>query len=129
MPVEEIRFDTLHVSVPDGVSTHSWSDAIGGDLPATWGYYTPKSTGTGAGFAGAGVPQEGADPEGDFLVEILSSGDALKRSLTTDTNDYIYTETDRIADFSGEPASFKIRVTQLRAGLFADSTTQTFTKV
>jgi hypothetical protein len=129
VPVREIRFDTLHVSVPDGVSTHSWADAIGGDLPATWGYYTPRSPGTGAGFAGAGVPQEGADPEGVFLVEILSSGDVLKRSTTTDTNDYIYTEADRVADFSGEPASFKIRVTQLRSGLSSDTTIQTFTKV
>ena len=129
VPVEEIRFDTLHPSVPDGVSTHSWTDSIGGDLPVTWGYYTPRSPGIGAGFAGAGMPDEGADPEGDFIVEILSSGDVLKRSVTTETNDYIYTEANRVADFSGEPASFKIRITQLRLGQASDTTVQTFTKV
>jgi len=129
VPVEEIRFDTLHPSVPDGVSTHSWTGSIGGDLPATWGYYTPKSPGTGAGFAGAGMPQEGADPEGDFLVEILDSGDVLQRSVTTETNDYIYTEANRVADFSGEPATFKLRITQLRTGLSSDTTVQVFTKV
>jgi hypothetical protein len=129
VPVEEIRFDTLHPSVPAGVSTHSWTGSIGGDLPVTWGYYTPRSTGIGAGFAGAGVPDEGADPEGDFLIEILDSGDVLKRDTTTSTNAYTYTEANRIADFTSEPASFKIRITQLRSGLSSDTTVQTFTKV
>ena len=129
VPVEEIRFDTLHPSVPAGVSTHSWTGSIGGDLPVTWGYYTPRSLGVGAGFAGAGFPDEGADPEGDFIVEILNSSDTLMRSVTTETNDYIYTEAHRVADFSGEPTLFKIRITQLRLGQASDTTVQTFTKV
>lgn len=129
VPVSEIRFDTLDPTVPNGVSTHSWTGSIGGDLPCTWGYYTPRSPGTGAGFAGAGTPQEEAPPEGDFLVEILDSGDALKRSVTTDFNNFTYLEADRTADFSGEPATFKIRITQYRAGLISDTTVQIFTKV
>jgi hypothetical protein len=129
VPVEEIRFDTLHPSVPDGVTTHSWTGSIGGDLPVTWGYFTPRSPGVGAGFAGAGMPQSGAAAEGEFLIEILDSGDALKREDTSITNDYIYTEANRVADFSGEPTLFKIRITQLRDGLSSDTTVQTFTKV
>ena len=128
VPVSEVRFDTL-LEVA-GVSQFSWVGAGSTDIPITWGYFTPRSAGTGAGFAGAGAPQLAATPEGAFLVEILDSGDALKRSVTVTTNAYEYTETDRLADFSAaEPATFKVRVTQLRSGLSSDTTTQTFTKI
>lgn len=127
VPVEEIRFDTL--SDPAGVSTRSWVGTGSTDLVVTWGYFTPQSTGTGAGFAGAGVPQAPADPEGSFLVEILDSGDVVQRSDFVSTNSFTYTEDDRTADFGGEPATFKVRVTQQRAGLSADPVTQTFTRI
>ncbi len=128
VPVSDIRFDTL--SDPAGVSTHSWVGTGSTDLDITWGYFTPQSTAAGAGFSGAGTPQFPAPPEGEFLVEILDSGDSLIRSVTVATNDYTYTETDRLADFSAaEPAIFKVRVTQLRAGLLADPVTQTFTRI
>lgn len=124
IPVEAIRFDTL--TAPSGTTTHEWST---GDLPITWGYFTPRTPGTGAGFGGAGSPQSAADPEGDFLVEILDASDVLKRSVTVSTNVYTYTSANRTADFGGEPSVFKARVTQLRGGLSAAPTVQTFTHV
>lgn len=128
VPVSDIRFNTL--TDPAGVSTHSWVGTGSTDLDITWGYFTPQSTASGAGFSGAGTPQFAADPEGLFLVEILDSGDNIIRSLTRTPNNYIYTETNRLADFSAaEPATFKVRVTQLRAGLLADTVTQTFTRI
>ncbi|MEM7311350.1 MAG: hypothetical protein AAF682_32085, partial [Planctomycetota bacterium] len=128
MPVEEIRFDTL--SDPAGVSTRSWMSTAGtDDLPITWGYFTPRSAGTGAGRSGAGTPQSPADPEGDFLVEVLDAADVVQRSLTVSSNSFTYTEADRTSDFGGEPNSFKVRVTQLRAGLSADPVVQTFTRI
>lgn len=123
----EVRFDTLPGLA--GVTASTWKGSLTTDLPITWGFFTPRTINVGAGFAGAGVPQGTPVPEGDFSVEILDSGDVVVRSLTVSTNAYEYTETDRLADFSSsEPATFKVRVTQLRDGLASDPTTTIFTR-
>jgi hypothetical protein len=69
-------------------------------------------------------------PEGDFLVEILDSMDAVVRTTTVSTASYTYSRTDRLADFSAsEPSLFKVRVTQIRGSYLSDPTTQTITNV
>lgn len=124
VPISNLSLDIS--SGGNGIGRHSYVD---GDLTIRWSYSTPQSVGTGAGQFGAGVPQGAAAPEGDFLVEILTSGDVLVRSTTVSTNSYAYTDANRTADFGGEPSSFRARVTQLRNGQSSDPVTQTIERV
>lgn len=120
----------------DGAGTTNWTSnsyVLAGsspddDLILRWGYSTPQSNSTGAGLFGAGDPVFDSDPEGDFLVEILDSLDNILRTELAPAATYTYTRADRLVDFSSvEPASFKVRVTQIRAGYRSDSITATFT--
>lgn len=101
----------------------------GADMEITWDYFTPRTAGSGSGFQGAGSPTSLVAPEGQFLVEILDSGDNLIRGFNQIAASYTYTFADRNADFAGDPATLKFRITQLRGGFSSDATTQTFTKV
>lgn len=135
LPVTNIRLDTGSSSAGSG--NVDWTDfryKVNGSSPTddlifTWGYKTPQSPSTGAGSYPAGNIQLRPAPEGDFVVEILNSSDVLQRTSSTVTNSYTYVRADRIADFSGEPTSFKVRITQTRGGHLADSVTQTITKI
>lgn len=132
-PVANIQLD----QDPAGSGNTRWTDfyyslagsAPSDDLDIVWRYFTPRSPNSGAGIFAAGAAVGDADPEGNFLVEILTSGDSVVRSTTVSTPSYTYLRADRIADFTGEPALFKVRVTQQRGGQVADSVTQTFTQV
>lgn len=97
------------------------------DLIVIWAYSVPQSPAAGAGFFAAGAAIADPDPEGAFSVEILDSGDNVVRTEASATNSYTYARANRIADFSGEPSLFKVRVTQLRGGYASDSVTTTFT--
>ena len=96
-------------------------------LNLRWSYSTPRSQQTGAGMFPAGQAQDAVPPEGTFKIEILTTGDVLRRTATSSTASYPYTEAERTAD-SLSGASFKVRVTQQRAGFEADPTTVTITK-
>lgn len=134
VPVAGVRLSQGGNSAGPGIGR--WSDfyytAVGSapsdDLVFVWSYSTPQTPASGAGQFGFGSLVADAAPEGDFLVEILTSGDVLVRSDSVLLPSYTYLRTDRLADFSAsEPASFKIRVTQRRGGYSADPVTQTIT--
>lgn len=100
------------------------------DLEIIWAYSVPRSPGAGAGIFAAGAAVFDPAPEGDFLVEILDDMDDVVRSETVSVATYTYSRTDRMADFGGmEPASFQVRVTQLRSGYASDAVTATFESV
>jgi hypothetical protein len=130
LPVKNVRLDL------SGSGSTDWTDftykvtgaAPADDLIFAWSYATPQSNGTGAGEFAAGTAQLDPLPEGDFLVEILNASDTLIRTDSSSTNTYTYTRANRIADFSGEPVSFKVKITQTRGGQLADATTQTISK-
>ncbi len=108
-----------------GLLTYS----AGADMEIAWDYFTPRTSGSGAGFQGAGSAASDAAPEGDFLVEILDASSTLIRQFNQATAGYTYTFAQRNTDFAGDPTSLKFRITQLRGGFSSDTNTQTFTKV
>lgn len=135
LPVRNVRLDLGSGVVGTGTAGRTDFEylvtgaAPADDLLITWGYRTPQSPNTGAGDFAAGNIQLDPTPEGDFIVEILDSGDVVVRTDSTATNSYTYTRADRIADFTSEPTLFKVRVTQTRGGQLADSVTQTISKM
>lgn len=118
LPVQNIRADV-------GLSTY----LAGADMVVRWDYFTPRTTGSGAGFQGAGAAVSSVSPEGDFIVEILNSVDTVIRTFSQSASSYTYTFAQRNTDFAGDPATLKFRITQLRGGFSSDTTTKTFTKV
>jgi len=136
LPVTNVRLDLGSGTAGTGTGGRTdFEYAVTGAAPAddlliTWGYKTPQSANTGAGEFAAGNIQLNPTPEGDFIVEILDSGDVVVRTTSSATNSYTYTRTDRLADFSAsEPTLFKVRITQTRGGQLADSVTQTISKM
>lgn len=133
--VADVRLD-YGVSDATGSGNKDWNDfeyqlqasAPADDLIIHWTYYSYLSPGTGAGQFPAGNIQVPV-PEGTFFLEILSLADAVVREATLVPNDYTYTRADRIADFSGEPSGFKVRVTQNRGGQRSATVTTTFTSI
>lgn len=134
IPVSGIRLDTGGDA--SGGGTTNWGStyyAVAGSAPADdlivqWSYSTPQTTGSGAGAFGWGSLVGDAVPEGDFYIEILDASDVVKRTSVVSSPSYTYTRTDRLADFTTEPATFKVRVTQRRGGYSSSTVTQTFTK-
>ena len=134
LPVTNVRLDLGSDSAGTGTAGRTDFEylvtgaAPADDLLLTWSYKTPQSTNTGAGEFAAGTIQLDPPPEGDFVVEILDSGDVVVRSTSTATNSFLYIRSDRIADFTSEPTLFKVRITQTRGGQLADAVTQTISK-
>ena len=134
IPVRQIRLNLGSGSAGSG--TANWGDlsykAAGSspadDLIVRWDWSTPRSAGSGAGLFGYGSAVADVTPEGSFLVEILDIADVLKRATTVFLPTYTYLRADRIADFTSEPASFKVRITQQRAGYNSDPTVVTITR-
>lgn len=118
--VRPIPVSSLRVTSPHLVNAYS----TGEDITVEWAYSVPSVPGLGAGLQGAGTAVGTPDPEGSFQVDILTSGDVLKRSESVSTATYTYTNANLISDLGSE-VDFKIRVTQLRNGYLADSTTIT----
>lgn len=128
VPVSGIRLDMDSSTLWGSTYYATVGSAPDDDLVFRWAYSTPQTSGSGAGTFGFGALVGDAAPEGDFLVEILDASNVLKRSEISATAGYTYTRTARLADFTTEPSSFKVRVTQRRGGYSADPVTQTFTK-
>lgn len=101
----------LHVS-----SNHSNYYKAGEDVTLSWGYRTALLPGTGAGMQGAGAATGDGPVDGYFRVVIRTMGDSEVRSvdgLTSPT--YVYDNADLISDLGGE-VSFKVDVTNYKAG-------------
>lgn len=101
----------------------------GATVTVKWAYFSPRTAATGAGLQSAGTAVSEISPEGEFRVEFLTSLDVLVRTVIQATNTFTYSTAERTTDFGSDPASLKIRVTQLRGGYASDSVTRTFTKV
>jgi hypothetical protein len=97
----------------------------GEDLVAKWSFYSNS----GAGFRDAGDAQGDETVDGQFLVEILNSSDVVIRSDSTSAAEYTYSNATMVSDFSGEPASLKIRVSVSRDGYQSSTLTYTVEKV
>ncbi len=134
VPVTGIRIDAGSNVVGPGTANRggTFYRAVGtspaDDLLLRWSYSTPRSGGSGAGSFGWAAAVSDTPPEGDFLVEILTSLDVVVRSTSAAVPSYTYTRVDRLADFVTEPSSFKVRVTQRRGGYSSNTTTQTITR-
>lgn len=135
VPVSGVRLSTGSDSAGSGTANRTdksyklVGSSPGDDLAVTWSYSTPQTPGSGAGAFGWGSLVSNVAPEGDFTVEILDAANVLKRTAVVSSPSYTYTRADRIADFTSEPASFKVRVTQRRGGYSSSSVTETFTSL
>lgn len=138
IPVREIYLDTGADDADDegnvlrGPHYYITTGADPADtLAIRWNYSTPTVEGSGAGEFPAGQLSYDPTPEGDFILEILDSMDVVKRTETinaaTAGASYAYTRAARLVDFVTEPASFKVRVTQVRGAYLSDPTTQVIT--
>lgn len=114
-----------NIRIDVGLAT--WLD--GADFDVRWDYFTPRTSGSGAGFQGAGAATSTVAPEGEFIVEILNASNTVIRQFNQTAASYTYTSAQRSTDFGGDPASLKFRITQLRGGYSSDTSIQTFTKV
>lgn len=103
--------------------------ATGQDVGLKWGYRSTVLPKTGAGMQGAGVSIGSSPVEGQFTIEFLTTGDVLKRTVVQTSNTYTYLNADLVADFTGEPASYKVRVTLKNGGFSSDPITLTIVKV
>jgi hypothetical protein len=117
VPPENVRLEAPFPGSP--------AYTTGEDLEVTWSFYSNY----GAGFRGAGTPESDAVLDGEFFIEILDSGDVVKREDKSTTNTYTYSNANMVSDFSGEPATLKIRVSVLRDGYQSSTETLTITKV
>lgn len=99
----------------------------GADIQFRWGYSTPQTPSTGAGWTPAGVAVAYPDPEGLFRVVIeLTGGGGIVRDFTTPDPDFLYTAGDRVTETGGN-VNFIIHVYQLRAGYQSSAVSQTIT--
>lgn len=101
----------------------------GDDIGIGWSYMSASQPGTGAGMQGKGDATSSSPPQGEFKLEIMTTGDVVKRTVTQTSTTYTYSNTNLVADFSGEPSSFKIRITVLRGGTASESKEITVTRV
>lgn len=100
----------------------------GDDMEISWSYMSARQPGTGAGMQGKGDATAPSAMDGEFKLEILTTGDTLKRTEYTTSPLYNYSNANLVSDFGAEPASFKIKLTILRGGLSSESIEITVTK-
>lgn len=86
------------------------------DTVIDWNYRVCNGAGVALGEQVAGTILSTTDlpSDGPATLEILDSGDVVVRTvaIANDAATYTYTTANRTADFGGEPALFKVRVTQ-----------------
>ena len=116
----------LHVTAPFA-AVHAYS--AGNDIGVKWGYRSTQLPKTGAGLQSSGVVCGTSLPQGTFTLEFLTTGNVLKRTASQVANFYTYANADLVADFAGEPAAFKVRVTLTNGGFASDPIEITVTKV
>lgn len=119
LPVSAVR-----VTSPQLVNAYQTGD----DVTIEWDYATPRTPGTSAGFQPAGQGVGVTAPEGSFQVEILTTGDVLKRTDSAASNTYTYANATLASDLGGE-VSFKVRITQFRDGYESDTQTITVERI
>lgn len=114
----------LRVTAPDLVNAYG----AGQDVTMEWDWATPRTPGTSAGFQDAGSATGTTSPEGDFLVELITLGDALVFSDSVASATYTFSNAMLIANLGSE-VGFKVRISQLRDGYTSDTVTLTVEKI
>jgi hypothetical protein len=114
----------LRVTFPLLVNTYVTGSAIS----VEWDFPTPRTPGTSAGLVNAGTAIGTTTPEGNFLVEFLTTGDVLKRTENILVPYYTYSNANLVSDFGSE-VDIKVRVTQLRDGYASDTREITVEKI
>lgn len=99
----------------------------GDDIDIEWSYMSASQPGTGAGMQGKGDASSSSTVDGEFRVQIYSIGDVLKRTYTTTSTSYTYTNANLISDFGSEQ-DFKIKLSVLRGGISSEIIEITVTK-
>lgn len=105
--------------------------ATGDNITFSWALST-GSRGTGAGMQSAGTPISTPAIPGTVQIQFLDSGDTLQETVGVDADDteYELTNADLQTIFSGEPASFKVKITHVANGQSSDdSPVLTVTKI
>lgn len=94
----------------------AFSYTTGSDVTFRWAYGTPQTQSAGAGLQPAGTAISGLPAvDGDFKLEILTTGDVVVRTVTQTATSFVYTNANLISDLGSE-VDFKVRVTQRRGG-------------
>lgn len=100
----------------------------GADIVLRWDYRNTTAQ-AGAGISLTGEATFVPEPEGYFILEILTTGGVLKRTETLTEATYAYSNASLVSDFSSEPSGFKARVYNILNGLTSEVEETTFTKV
>lgn len=106
-------------------STDSYD--TGEDIDIRWSYKNASDAGA-AGIGLSGEASAPVPPEGTFLLQILN-GTTVVRTVEQSGTAYTYTNANLVSDFSGEPASFNLKVFEVLNGLTSEEETATITKV
>lgn len=100
----------------------------GNNIGIAWSYMSASQPSTGAGMQGKGNASSSSALQGEFRLEILNISNVVKRTITTTDTSYAYSNANLVADFGGEPASFKIRITVIRGGTSSEYQEITITR-
>ncbi len=105
--------------------------ATGTAIPLWWAYRSTAVPKTGAGLQGGGEPTSPSPIQGEFVLRFYdSTGVTLKREVSgLTTLEYTYSNSDLVSDYGGEPASFVLRLTNVKSGLESAIEETTIVKV
>ena len=101
--------------------------ATGEDIDLRWSYKNASDVGA-SGIGLSGEASATVPPEGTFLLQILD-GSTVVRTIEQAGTTYSYSNVNLVTDFSGEPASFNVRVFEVLNGLLSEEETATVEKV
>lgn len=104
--------------------------STGEDLNLEWSFRSLDTPKTGAGMYPGGTIAGPSAIQGSFTLEFLTSLDVVVRTVTNVLdNDYVYPNATLLSDYGSEPATLKVRVTNVNGGYSSASVTLTLTKV
>lgn len=118
----------LKVTAPSTQNRNTYSTTD--DISIAWKVRLPSDDSRGAGYIGAGNVVADSIIEGDFLIQWTTSGDTVVREdEVVDANTFTLTNAQLQTAFSGEPSSFKVKITNRGLGLPSRTVEITVTKV
>lgn len=111
------------------VSTMDDAYPTGADISLRWCYGSAASPYSGFGMQGLGTGTAQAPVQGQFVLEVLTTGDVVKLTDTLDAPSFSLSNDALIAAFGSEPASFKVRVSCIENGYTSDPAVITIAKL
>lgn len=108
--------------------------STGGDILFEWTYRVKDGAGDAASeqLAGTAISPTNPTRDGFFRLEIIDpSGPTVVRTfdIESDTGQQNYTNAQLVSDFSGEPATFDARLTNIEGAYLSEAREITVTKV